>query len=634
MNKHQILSFLIIGMIIMSCSEKHTQSYTERYNLDFKFYPDTVSYYPWLINLTYTLSNIYDFTDSDSIRTVTFKKGTFIDRQFEIELAQRVLLPLAKNIDKGKVVFKGQGDGISRSYLIIDGLDFKEKILYSDTLRFDLNDNLESYAMEIPLENIELLNLKLYVEAEEDKDASVKFHKMDIFVGDKHIDEYAIRELPSNVKNLKSHVIPIELNTYNPFDKIDAIKDKKIIGLGESVHRNVCINNLVQQFILQKAEENYKLILVERPMERCLLFNRYIQEADFEINFDNSDDARLANLLRSLKQYNLQKSNKDKIKLYGIDYNLANPISNKRDNTAINLFDYITTVNKGLNNRELDQLAILLMDDDWQKAILFLDKEENKIMQSNILSREEYQSIKHILAVSYSMGVENDIRVIARDSVMFINTKFLMDNICKDDERVIIYAHSGHLNPVSTYPVVPCSPFGYYLKKEYQNNYVSLLLSIGAGNTLANIGAVGLDSRDLKSPPKGSIEYELNTFDTEISYLPLTSEFDRLMYSRFIGSHFAPNEFYPFNLYQRHEGILFIKNCVKSGDEQRNPMMQYIEKVSEMMENDTLSSEERRIENEKLFKEAMQEHIDAEEKINMKTKNRKALLESIIHRKH
>ena len=55
------------------------------------------------------------------------------------------------------------------------------------------------------------------------------------------------------------------------------------------------------------------------------------------------------------------------------------------------------------------------------------------------------------------------------------------------------------------------------------------------------------------------MEYLLSSFDATTLFIPLTPDFNKLVVSRFIGSHYSNQEFYPNNLYQRAEGVFFIK---------------------------------------------------------------------------
>jgi len=159
------------------------------------------------------------------------------------------------------------------------------------------------------------------------------------------------------------------------------------------------------------------------------------------------------------------------------------------------------------------------------------------------------------------MGKNGIQRFINRDFIMFLNAKFLMDKFVKTENmKTIVYGHAVHINPVSTYPAVPCAPFGYYMQETYSENYSPLLFLMGNGNAVAFDENYNRKNLFLSSPPPNSMEYLLDSIDGNISYIPLSSDFNKLILSRFKGSHHIKQEFYPFNLYKRCRGIFFIKN--------------------------------------------------------------------------
>ena len=144
---------------------------------------------------------------------------------------------------------------------------------------------------------------------------------------------------------------------------------------------------------------------------------------------------------------------------------------------------------------------------------------------------------------------------------MFANAKFLIDKYASaENVKTIIYGHAIHINRLSTFPAVPCTSFGYYMQEQYSDAYSPLLILTGEGTGIAYDQHYNQQKTFLHKLPFNSMESFLSTFDENIFYIPLTPEFNRLILSRFKGSHHMPQEFYPFNLYQRYKGIFFIKN--------------------------------------------------------------------------
>ena len=108
--------------------------------------------------------------------------------------------------------------------------------------------------------------------------------------------------------------------------------------------------------------------------------------------------------------------------LLGIDYNSTWKAD---QNSAMDIFDFIMHLNKKQKIYEVNMLLSLLMEKDWNKAIDYLKSHKTKIR--NLLTEDEIECILHILTLSLKMGTERVNRFVGRDSVMFVNTKFLLE---------------------------------------------------------------------------------------------------------------------------------------------------------------------------------------------------------------
>ena len=284
--------------------------------------------------------------------------------------------------------------------------------------------------------------------------------------------------------------------------------------------------------------------------------NRYIQDAGYELDSALVINDETFNLLNRLRTFNANKTADSKVKLWGFDYQ---SIHSPTQNSAIDIFDFVTNLNQEHKIPEIDQFSLLLMQEDRSLAINFLDTHRAEI--GKLLTTEEIECLLHIMKVSKEMGDDGIERFRQRDHVMFLNASFLIENFAKTEgTKTIIYGHAAHINPVSTYPAVPCTPFGQYMHEVYAEDYSPLLLLSGKGKSVAYDKNYNRKNRSLNPTPPNSIEHALSTIDDDLLYLPLTNDFDKLTLSRFKGSHHIAQEFYPFNLYQRYKGLFFIKN--------------------------------------------------------------------------
>lgn len=391
MQKRVYFLFLIVYILLSSFCRLNGQTYSDLYDLHFKIAKDTNTeiFYPWRINAAYTYHSFYPSYRGKNLYTVRYDSTLASTKQLEFELEQRILLP-THNAKQGKVTFKGLGDSLKESYLVIEGLNYQEKTIFSDTLRMQLSADHKTFSKDILFKDTELLNLRFHIEGEEKKNASIGFSRVDILIGDKSIDTFPIRKLANSI-DLKEYV-PINLNSNKAFDKINILKKKKIIGLGESIHRNTCINNLAYQFIEEQVKnEKCRLVLVERNIEKSLIYNRYVNGGNIEIeNYvdSNYEDKYFLNFLDKIRKYNQDKKESERVNLFGIDYNY---FLDKDNNSFDDIFYYITALNNELRKKELDMLALTLIEGGKDEALSFLYK--NKEVLETILTPKDYQTI-------------------------------------------------------------------------------------------------------------------------------------------------------------------------------------------------------------------------------------------------
>jgi erythromycin esterase-like protein len=517
--------------------------------------------YPWRENAAYDRYTIpfYIKDGNRSLFSKMYPKGfPFADR-LQTEYEQRILLPEHKE-NKGEIKIESKGENITSLIITIDGIGDKEQILYSDILVHHPDSILTMVSREIPLSGIELLNIRLYAEGKVGEQASITFSKLDILVGEKSIDQYPLRHLAEISENINLRTIPIKEFENKILEKTD----NKILAFGESVHNNIAIRDFTYEFIRKQVyEHNCKLVILEIPLEKSLAYNRYIQDSDYELEEDlYLKEKKVDVLLDTLRKYNLGKKTEDKVSFLGMDYT---SLFNENQNTAIDIFDYLVTRNHKLKAVEIDDLMIHLINNkDWSEVLTFMEEHKSKLEE--YLSIDDYNCIKHILTLSGSMGANAINRFIKRDSVMFENTKFFMNNFAYKGGNIIICSHAIHTNIISTYPAVPCTPFGKYMKDKYKQNYISLLILTGQGEVRAFDGNYNRKVNTLSSPPKGSVEYYLSSLKKGDLYMPLTSELDHIVLSRFKGSHHISQEFFPFNLYERYQGLFFIEKKTNQPD--------------------------------------------------------------------
>lgn len=567
MNKYTYTFCLLICLVgLLPCiSQPLTGNYVEAYNLHFSMERDTFIEHPWMENAAY-IGCAINSEINETDRTLFAKKYLkgFPSSCLRTELEQRVLLPLHKE-KVGLVTFEGKGENIKIVSIIVDGINDKEQCVFSDTATFVPGSILSSISKEILLEGVDMLDIRIRADGIADAEAYIAFSRLDIMIGNKNISEYPVRKLPKASLPKDFNYIPFQSCAQNLCDKISVMKVRKVIALGESIHGNNSIRRLACQLMLESVEnQNCKLIIWEMPMEKSFVYNRYVLDDEFtldSIELSFLDDQRMK-FVNELKRYNSGKKGEGKVRLLGMDYN---SVCNSAQNSAIDIFDFVTYLNREWKIPEVDQLSVLLMEKDWRDAIEYLQAHKSNLQK--LLTTDEIECITHILSLSKNIGNDRVKRFINRDSVMFVNTNFLLEQFSSFSEnQAIIYAHSVHVNPISTYPVVHCEPFGKYMKNKYGDDYLPLLLLTGNGSMTIYDQEFNRGKQVLQRPPVESIESALNQIENDVFYFPMTPFFDTIVLSRFQGDRKCLQEFFPYNLYQRYRGVFFIKNSYEFDD--------------------------------------------------------------------
>ena len=531
------------------------------YDLEFRMQEDSSIVYHWQQNaayLNYTIPVGVKGVDRPLLAMMYQKGYPFLNR-LQTELKQRILLPTC-DANQAMIEFESKGKNIKLASIILDAIDEEEKVIFSDTLRFVPDTALRIVSKNITVKNAKLLNIRINAEGVVDTTAYIAFSKLNLWLDGKSIDSFPVRTLSAFTAHNTRTYLPITMDERIPLDQINEINKKKIIGLGESMHGNDEIKKLGYECILQTVEQqNARLILLEMPLEISLACNRYIQDSRYTLDslfLAGKSTFHLFDFLDKLRLFNSKQTDESKVRLYGFDYN---PIYSPTQNSAVDVFDFVTRLNEQAKIPELDEFCLLLMEADWQEASSFLQAHKSEIQK--VLTPEEVEVISHILTLSREIGDNPIQRFIRRDSVMFANAKFLIDEYAgTENVKTIIYGHAIHINRLSTFPAVPCTPFGYYMQEQYSDAYSPLLILTGEDTGIAYDQHYNQQKTFLHKIPFNSMEAFLSTFDENLFYLPLTSEFNRLILSRFKGRHHMPQEFYPFNLYQRYNGVFFLKN--------------------------------------------------------------------------
>ena len=541
-------------------------SYNDKYRLDFDYSRRDSTTSSFVKNIAYLQIGCMAYMNKEHKYEEMFTLPTSMSPSFRSVIRNRIFLPDVRGKKKGEISLEVKGNEIENLSIILQGLDIREYVMFEDTLRYVPDTCYTVFKRCFSLENVEMLDVKIYVEGEQEKKSKVSYSEMDIKIDGKSINDFPIRHIPDLIIE-KDRLIATDDEIGDILGNVKEFNGKRIIGIGESVHHHEGIKNLAFR-IMEEGIKKFRCILVaiEMPISESLYFNRYISDPSFILPKELLEDERIKEylvFLDNLRHYNSQCSYGKRVRLLGMDYNTY---QSQDQNSSIDLFDFLSYINKDQRNYEVDMLSVMLFDNRLADALEFLKTHKQKL--EKVMTEDEVLCMEYILSFGIRMNKDKIARVLLRDSVMMENISFMEKTfVTSSKDRIMVYAHASHLNKLSAYPTDNYSSAGKFLYEKYGDSYASfLLVSDKGGYKVQNEYGIIKNSK-LQLPCSGSMEKALSMIGKKFCYVPVTDKDERIVLSRFTGLYDSSEcQFFPFNLYRRYDGVFYVKGNEVSWD--------------------------------------------------------------------
>ena len=582
--KQIILIFLSIACPILGHAQFEGISYNDKYQLDFDISRKDSTSSSFIRNKAYLQIGCMTYMNNEHKYEEAFTLPTPMSNSLRSVMRNRILLPDVRGKKKGEISLEMKGNDIENLSIILQGLDNRENVIFEDTLSIVPDTCYSRLNGCFPLENVEMLDVKIDAKGEQGKKSKVSYSRLDIKIDGKSINDFPVRNIPDMAIETDG-LIAMDDETVTILEKIKEFNGKKIIGIGESVHHHEGITKLAFRIMEEGIKKlQCRLLALEMPISRSLYFNRYLSDASFILPKELLEDEQIKeylDFLDNLRHYNSKCPHDKQVKLLGIDYN----IYQSQDQSAIvDLFDFLTYINKDKRNYEADMLSIMLYDNRLADALehLKIHKQELK----KIITENELRCMEYMLSFSIRMNKDNITRTLLRDSVMMENLSFLERTfVGNSNDRIMVYAHAAHLNKCSVYPTENHRSAGSFLYEKYGDRYASYLLVSDKGEFKAQAALGSVKNYKLQLPCSGSVEKALSMIGKQFCYVPVTEKNDRIILSRFTGLHdLGECQFYPFNLYRRYDGIFYVKGDEVSLDNTTESPTTSFDKDMELLE--------------------------------------------------
>ena len=360
---------------------------------------------------------------------------------------------------------------------------------------------------------------------------------------------------PGLLETLESEYNPLTSDPLGWSDSelafLDGLGSKQIIGLGEGTHGTAEFFNAKFR-IFRYLVENHgaRVFGIEADFGESLILNDAIQRGATEeiaglmrstMLFWTWRTEEVQALLEWMSDYNVGKSNEEKLQYFGIDtqFNSFNPdllqeylaetnasflpfaniVLQEAENASNTLFESYSAPEFTEYMEKLDDLQDSIQA---HEAFLVNVSSDNAYRLNLHLARV----VQQVSQVQYSNIKNNDFSINYRDEYMADNALWLRDYF--DDTPVVLWAHNAHVSKNSIY-LGAGGAMGRHLQQEMGSDYTNLafLFARGTFTAVTNTGNVfgGIQTQSLDVAPQANSlnsilsRAEANVFDIDLSRL-------------------------------------------------------------------------------------------------------------------
>jgi erythromycin esterase-like protein len=562
--KYFVLSCLFC-IIIVSCNK--SQSLTEIYNLNFDE-SHTIS--PWTTECSLSKDSTLFYEGKQSFRLTFTKPFSKQSLLFGKKIKPITVLWKQFQLPQDTKYIEFSIYDISPSCKIsirLSGYNNFNERLIEDTIsqsKPNTDWNKLTIKKHIP-KKVSHISIAILAEQTEkavllnDEKLSVWFDKAELLSEGKNFNKLNVNHGETLSKSELNQKISLDDNN---FSKIDLFCNKRIVGLGETVHGSLNVNNFVFDALRYMVERQHiKLITFELPYDMVMCWNSYIDvnstdSLDYLIPTGSLLDINaLGSFLKWLKEYN-HKHCINSVVLVGLD-----------GTSNFGPDDYTLRFLSNLPHRKcVDELMKIYYENYIFKPYIiykfalkykYFIQNEIGVFNTTLLLRT--LSLKSGMILKPKANLRPDE---LRDYFMFENAKYAIDSLIKPNYKVVMYSHLAHLAKLGFIVNMESNnSMGKYLTEKYSNEYAVIGICVGQGKILCeNAERKSLEAIDLTNPILNSLETVCVKQKENISYLKLNNINDKFILMRYCGAFDNLNQFYntPFRL--QMDAVLFMKD--------------------------------------------------------------------------
>lgn len=509
MKNHNLFYGLFILLINFSSVYAQSQTISTRYDLNFQQINScTKPWSSWGENCRFILDSTTLKAGKPALKLSYTGSGN--ERKMCFSLFKTILLPVNDRQKKADISIISKADITGDFWIKVSSIDKNEKEIAFKTVKIN-NSEWGKRDVSIIISGAKAIRINIRYNGNNELKQNIWIDRVGIKIDEKDITKqsYFSNKKEDSIKVFKSlsqeHIIPLIMdNDSTLLTGITDFNNKKIIGIGESAHGSSTMKLANYQFLKNLIlKANCKLVLLEYPTDMTLLWELYVQgkistdyqnqiEADAKCLFN--DYGQLLEFINWIRIYN--EGSSTKVHIFGMD----NP-------TASNL--YFFEYNLALLGKDQGRLYLKMISEKKYEELIDYAKTDPVLKEKLGVQGLEFY-LNFLKNEMISIKSEAEFRE-NRDLNMLKRTQRMMEIYLKPQEKLAIYAHSGHLEysePYDDYSEKNAT-LGFHLRKIFANQYFSISFQIGYGKYTQDEcftkGKVFVDS--LKNPPPYSFEY-------------------------------------------------------------------------------------------------------------------------------
>lgn len=320
----------------------------------------------------------------------------------------------------------------------------------------------------------------------------------------------------------------------------EILKDKTIIGLGESTHGTHEIFTMKHRLLKFLVEEmGYRHFAMEANFAECLAINDYVLYGKGDpgialrgIYFWTWNTVEVLDMIKWMRKYNEDKVDTDKVRFWGFDmqYTLgaAKAIIADLDYLKIEYGVYAAMLDSFATNKRYFVDADTTTRAMLLKQMTEFDKYASSYGDRFIKNTSEqaynlhYQCINTLFQAIQKVNADQGYR----DSCMAVNIKWLTSYTGTD--KIVLWAHNGHINKHKISEGMSYYSMGYWLNKIYSDKYYAVGFDFSTGSfqakeakyvTSNNAGTIPLTIFKINKIRKGTSNYIFSKVGIPIFFL-------------------------------------------------------------------------------------------------------------------